>query len=65
MPILEADRIIGKADPKFDRATRTLRVRKVWWEPGVRLSRRKLAAFEEGVERLAAWVGADHVTMDA
>jgi uncharacterized protein YcaQ len=65
MPILEGDRIVGKADPKFDRSSGTLIVRKVWWEPDVKVTRKKLAAFEEGVEKLAAWVDANRVRIDA
>jgi uncharacterized protein len=58
MPILEADQVVGKADPKFDRSSGTLIVRKVWWEPGVKVTRKRRAAFEQGVEKLAEWIGA-------
>ena len=64
MAILERDRIVGKADPKFDRASGILRVRKVWWEEGVKPTRKRIRNFEEGVERLAGWVGATAVTID-
>jgi uncharacterized protein YcaQ len=58
MAILEGDRIVGKADPKFDRASGTLAVRKVWWEPGIKPTRARLRDFEDGVQKLAGWVGA-------
>jgi uncharacterized protein YcaQ len=64
MAVLEGERIVGKADPKFDRGSGTLRVRKVWWEEGVKPTRKRIRDFEEGVERLAGWAGATRVTMD-
>ena len=64
MPVLEGDRVVAKADPKFDRAVGTLRVRKVWWEPGVKVTRTRVVAFERGVERLAGWIGAERVVIE-
>jgi uncharacterized protein YcaQ len=58
MAVLEGDRFVAKADPKFDRASGTLRVHKAWWEPGVRVTRSRRRAFEQGVEKLAGWIGA-------
>ena len=63
MAVLDGDRFVAKADPKFDRASGTLRVQKVWWEPGVRVTRGRLRAFEAGVEKLAGWIGADAVDL--
>ena len=39
MAILDRDLFIGRADPKFDRATGVLKVKYVSWEPGVRLTK--------------------------
>ena len=64
MAALDGDRFVGKADPKFDRASGTLRIRKVWWEPGVKPTRKRLAQFEEGAERLAGWIGATAVEIE-
>ena len=61
MAILEGDRFVGKADPKFERASGTLKVHKVWWEPGARTTRARDRRFEEGVWRLAGWVSAQRV----
>jgi uncharacterized protein YcaQ len=36
LPILRGDRVIGRIEPVFDRRTRVLHVKGVWWEPGVR-----------------------------
>jgi uncharacterized protein YcaQ len=34
MPVLHGDRLVGRADPEYDRKARTLRVNAVHWEPG-------------------------------
>ena len=58
MAILEGDRFVGRVDPKFDRRSGALRVRAAVWEPGVKLTKKRWASFEEGVEKLAGWIGA-------
>jgi uncharacterized protein YcaQ len=65
MALLDGDRFVGKADPKFDRATGTLRVHKVWWEQGLRPKRQRLRQYEAGLERLAGWVGARTIEVTA
>jgi hypothetical protein len=61
MAILDGERFIGKADPKFDRAAGTLRIAKHWWEPGVNPTRAQQSRFQAGAERLASWIGARDV----
>lgn len=61
MPILEGERFVGRIDPKFDRSTGTLLIRNVWWEPGIRPTRKRRHSLEEGAERLAALIGAGQV----
>jgi uncharacterized protein YcaQ len=34
LPILHRDRLVGRIEPVFDRKTRELGVKGVWWEPG-------------------------------
>jgi hypothetical protein len=58
MPLLEGDRLVGRIDPKLHRDRDRLEVRAVGWEPGVRATRRRLAALEAAVARLASLVGA-------
>jgi uncharacterized protein YcaQ len=58
MPLLEGERLVGRIDPKLHRGADRLEVRSVLWEPGVRPSRRRLAALDAAVGRLAALVGA-------
>ena len=65
MAMLEGDRFVGRADPKFDRAAGVLRVRGVVWEPGVKLTKKRHAAFEAAVEKLAHWIGANSIGIEA
>jgi uncharacterized protein YcaQ len=58
MPLLEGERLVGRIDPKLHRDRDRLEVRSVLWEPGVRATRRRLAALEVTVARLASLVGA-------
>jgi hypothetical protein len=34
LPILFGDRLVGRIEPRLERATRTLRILGIWWEPG-------------------------------
>ena len=36
LPILHQDRLVGRFDPKLERKTKTLRLKKLYLEPGVR-----------------------------
>jgi uncharacterized protein YcaQ len=58
MPLVEGDRLVGRIDPKLHRKEDRLEVRSVRWEPGVRPTRRRLAALDAAVGRLAQLVGA-------
>jgi len=58
MPLLEGERLVGRIDPKLHRGEDRLEVRSVRWEPGVRPTRRRQAALDAAVGRLAALVGA-------
>jgi uncharacterized protein YcaQ len=35
LPILFGDRVVGRIEPRIERAARVVRVRRTWWEPGV------------------------------
>ena len=63
MPVLEGDRLVGRIDPKLHRAEGRLEVHKVLWEPGVRPSKRRAAALDAAVGRLASLAGADRWTL--
>jgi uncharacterized protein YcaQ len=61
LPVLEGDRLVGRIDPKFERAEGLLKVRRVYWEPGVRATRARVKSLQEAAERLASFIGAEAV----
>ena len=66
-PVLEGDRLVGRIDVKAhrDAAHRdagTLRVKGFWPEPGVRLTKLRLARLEAELARLAQLAGCTEVT---
>jgi uncharacterized protein YcaQ len=65
MPVLEGERLVGRIDPKLHREAGRLEVRSVAWEPGVRPTRRRLAALDTAVGRLAALTGASRWELPA
>ena len=63
LPILEGDRLVGRLDPKFERREGLLKVRQVYWEAGVRVTRRRRKELERAVERLARLIGARRISI--
>jgi uncharacterized protein YcaQ len=57
LPILRADRIVGRIEPVHDRRANVLRVDGVWWERGV-----KPVSLDQPLGRLAKFLGATRVT---
>lgn len=64
LPILEGQRLVGRLDPKFDRAAGVLRVKQVWWEAGVKPTRARRRALDEALARYAEFVGATRWELD-
>ena len=63
LPLLHGDRLIGRIDPRFDRATRTLHVNAVHAEDhAVRAG--DGAAAGRAITELASWLGAKQVDVD-
>jgi uncharacterized protein YcaQ len=56
LPILRGDRLIGRVEPVLDRKTGVLRVKGVWWEPGV-----KPVSLQKPLRSLAAFIGAGSI----
>jgi uncharacterized protein YcaQ len=52
LPLLVGDRIVGRAEPRLDRKTRTLELLGAWGDT---------ARLGEALEELAAFVGAERV----
>ncbi|MGP1396508.1 MAG: winged helix-turn-helix domain-containing protein [Inquilinaceae bacterium] len=60
-PLLEGDRMVGRIDMKIRRAEGTLAVRRLWLEPGIRLSAGREARLAAELARVARFAGADRV----
>jgi uncharacterized protein len=59
LPILQGDRLIGRIDPKFDRATGVLHINAVFAQEGAPADAG--AAVRTAIQELAAWRGADEI----
>ena len=53
LPMLCGDRFVGRIEPKADKKTKTLTVRNVWLEPGVRQTKKLTGLIDRAVQRLA------------
>jgi uncharacterized protein len=51
LPILSGDRIVGRIEPVFDRKTKQLAVKGLWWEPG-----QEPLDLAEPLRNLEAWL---------
>jgi len=65
MPVLHGDRLIGRIDPRFDRARNTLLINSLHVEPGVRLTAKSRAAMAQAITSLAQFLGASDITYAA
>ncbi len=61
LPILEGDKLVGRVNPKFQRARGALEIRRVFWEPEVRVTRARRRKLEDATTRLAEMIGAERV----
>jgi len=53
LPMLNGDRLIGRIEPKADKKSKTLTVRNLWFEPGVRQTKKLSGLIDKAVQRLA------------
>lgn len=66
LPVLEGDALTGRLDAKFHRATGTLEVKGLWWEPSSvrgRPTRTRMRRLTQALEALAARIGAERVDL--
>ncbi len=59
LPILRGDRLIGRLDPKLDRKTSTLDIRRIWFEPEAAAQDR--GSVTHAIEEYAAFCGAKSI----
>jgi len=61
LPMLEGDHFVGRIDPKFHREDKTLEIKGVWWERGIRVTKKRKIMLDEAVQQLARFIGANHI----
>jgi uncharacterized protein YcaQ len=61
LPILEGDRLVGRLDPKLHRDRALLEIKGLWWEPGIKATKARKRELEEALQRMASFVGAEHI----
>jgi uncharacterized protein len=65
LPILHGDALIGRIDPRYDRAKRELVINSVHAEPNAPTDAAAVKASRKAIADLAAWLGAKTITMPA
>jgi uncharacterized protein YcaQ len=63
--MMQGDEFVGRIEPVANREASELLIRNVWWEPSVKVTKARRAALNEAVERLAKFIGAKRITMNA
>jgi uncharacterized protein YcaQ len=63
LPLLEGDRLVGRACMKFHRDRGELTVNNLWWEPKVRVSKGRTNALHSELDRLRRFLGADTLSL--
>jgi uncharacterized protein YcaQ len=63
LPILEGDCLVGRLDLKFHRRDELLKIHRIYWERGVRVTARRRRELEMALERLARFIGAQRIAL--
>jgi len=63
LPLLVGDRLIARVDPKLDRKTGTLVIKKVWWERATTPTSCEKEALEVGITQYAKFIGAESIAI--
>lgn len=56
-PVLDGERFVARIDMQADRKAGRLRVRRIFWEPGIRVTSRRSARLTEALSEIAVWAG--------
>ena len=64
LPILDRDRLVGRFDPKLERATGLLRLKKLYLEPGIRPSARLAASVARAMRDFMRFHGAADLAVE-
>ena len=64
LPILDRDRLVGRFDPKLERATGLLRIKKLYLEPGVRPSARLAGSVARAMRDFLHFHGAGDLAVE-
>ncbi len=65
LPMLYGENLIGRIEAAADRKTNTLLVKNIWFEPGVRQTKKLSAAIDGAVKRLARFNGCAQIERQA
>ena len=60
-PLLEGDRLIGRIDMKTERKRNALEIKRLWLEPGIKLSTGRKTRLDAELARMAAFTGVEQV----
>ena len=64
LPIVYGDRFVGRIDSTADRKNSILHVKGLWWEEGVRETKKLNAALEKAVKRFAKFNDAEEIAFE-
>lgn len=65
LPMLYGENLIGRIEAAADRKTNTLLVKNIWFEPGIRQTKKLSAAIDGAVKRLARFNGCAQIARQA
>jgi hypothetical protein len=61
LPLLYGESLVGRVDSACDRKEKTLNVKNIWFEDGVKRTKKLLTAVQKCLDRFAAFNGCVHI----